>query len=133
MEQSIPNFAKEAFQNLKTSLFQGASNRRYYAQMDQESENEEEENMSHSLFYSVHQQKHNINEDSIPLTLSNAYSDRSQLLFEQSEHEDYDQHDISFHHSQESPTPPVKKENKSLVLLSYFINSFFLETFNYIP
>ncbi|KAI9254725.1 plasma-membrane choline transporter-domain-containing protein [Helicostylum pulchrum] len=106
MEQSIPNFAKEAFQNLKTSLFQGASNRRYYAQMDQESENEEEENMSHSLFYSVHQQKHNINEDSIPLTLSNAYSDRSQLLFEQSEHEDYDQHDISFHHSQESPTPP---------------------------
>lgn len=105
MEQSLPNFAKEAFQNLKTSLFQGGSNSRYYAQMDQESENEEDD-MSHSLFYSVHQQKHDINEDSIPLTLSNAYSDRSQLLFEQSEHEDYDQHDISFHHSQESP--PVK-------------------------
>ncbi|KAG2230945.1 hypothetical protein INT48_001461, partial [Thamnidium elegans] len=73
--------------------------------MDQESENEEDD-MSHSLFYSVHQQKHDINEDSIPLTLSNAYSDRSQLLFEQSEHEDYDQHDISFHHSQESPPKP---------------------------
>lgn len=120
MEQSLPNFSK-VFQNLKTSLFQGATNSRYYAQMDQESENEEED-MSHSLFYSVHQQKHNINEDSIPLTLSNAYSDRSQLLFEQSEHEDYDQHDISFHHSQEeSPTPPfVKREQKlCFILFSY--------------
>ncbi|KAI9365734.1 plasma-membrane choline transporter-domain-containing protein [Pilaira anomala] len=79
MDQSIPNFAKETFRNLKNSFFQGGS-RRYYAQMDEESENEED--ISHSLFYSVHQ-KHNINEDSIPLTLSNAYSDRSQLLFEQ--------------------------------------------------
>lgn len=119
MEQSLPNFSK-AFHNLKTSLFQGATNSRYYAQMDQESENEED--MSHSLFYSVHQQKHNINEDSIPLTLSNAYSDRSQLLFEQSEHEDYDQHDISFHHSQEeSPTPPPPVNKKKKKLCFYFI------------
>lgn len=89
MEQSLPNFAKEAFHNLKNSIFQGGGGRRgYYAQMDEESENEDN-NMSHSLFYSVHQNNTNINEDSIPLTLSNAYSDRSQLLFEQSD--DYEE------------------------------------------
>lgn len=92
MEQSLPNFAKETFHNLKNSFFQGAS-RRYYAQMDEESENEDDHN--HSLFYSVHQNNNNINEDSIPLTLSNAYSDRSQLLFEQSEEEE----EITFHNS----------------------------------
>ncbi|KAG0742895.1 hypothetical protein G6F57_002207 [Rhizopus arrhizus] len=61
--------------------------------MDAESENEEDN--PNSLFYSVHQSDH-INEDSIPLTLSNAYSDRSQLLFEQSDslsdNEDEEEH-----------------------------------------
>ncbi|KAG2195451.1 hypothetical protein INT47_000416, partial [Mucor saturninus] len=77
-------------------FFAGAS-RRYYAQMDEESENEEDHH--HSLFYSVHQPDI---EDSIPLTLSNAYSDRSQLLFEQSEEEE----EVTFHHSQdENPKP----------------------------
>ncbi|KAI8880532.1 hypothetical protein K501DRAFT_324963 [Backusella circina FSU 941] len=78
MERSLPNFAKDAFSTLRNSIFQ-AGPRSAYALMDEESENEEE--ISHSLFYSVHQ-----NEDmgdSIPLTVSNAYSDRSQLLFEQ--------------------------------------------------
>ncbi|CAO3628888.1 unnamed protein product [Mucor hiemalis] len=84
MEQSLPNFAKEAFHNLKNSIFQGGGRGGYYAQMDEESENEDN-TMSHSLFYSVHQNNTNINEDSIPLTFSNAYSDRSQLLFEQSD------------------------------------------------
>ncbi|KAI8994687.1 plasma-membrane choline transporter-domain-containing protein [Pilobolus umbonatus] len=81
MDQSI-QLAKEAYSHLRGSFFQGRS--RYYAQMDQESENEDD-TMSHSLFYSIHQR--NINEDSIPLTLSNAYSDRSQLLFEQEDDE----------------------------------------------
>ncbi|KAI8380636.1 plasma-membrane choline transporter-domain-containing protein [Choanephora cucurbitarum] len=78
MEPSIPNLAKEAFSSLKNSfLFQKRGG--YYAHMDQESEEEED---SHSLFYSVHQ--NDISQgDSIPLTLSNAYSDRSQLLFDQ--------------------------------------------------
>lgn len=99
MEQSIPNFAKEALSTLKNSFFQGRGG--YYAQMDQESENEDDGNdntMSHSLFYSIHQNRHNINEDSIPLTESNAYSDRSQLLFEQEDDADYDDSDL-----QESP------------------------------
>ncbi|KAG1106790.1 hypothetical protein G6F42_016611 [Rhizopus arrhizus] len=101
MEQSIPNFAKEALSTLKNSFFQGRGG--YYAQMDQESENEDDGNdntMSHSLFYSIHQNRHNINEDSIPLTESNAYSDRSQLLFEQEDDADYDDSDL-----QESPKP----------------------------
>jgi hypothetical protein len=85
MEQSLPNFAKEALNTLKDSFFQSRGG--YYAQMDQESDNEEDDTMTHSLFYSVHQTNSNINEDSIPLTLSNAYSDRSQLLFEQQEEE----------------------------------------------
>ncbi|KAG1238653.1 hypothetical protein G6F68_000452 [Rhizopus microsporus] len=80
MEQSI-YFAKEAISNIKNSIIYGKRSG-YYAQMDAESENEEE--YSHSLFYSVHQSDH-INEDSIPLSFSNAYSDRSQLLFEQSD------------------------------------------------
>lgn len=95
MEQSLPNFAKEALSTLKSSFFQGRGG--YYAQMDQESENEEEGNdntMSHSLFYSIHQNQHNINEDSIPLTESNAYSDRSQLLFEQENEIEYDDSDL---------------------------------------
>ena len=95
MEQSLPNFAKEAITNLKNSFFQGGR-RGYYAQMDEESENEDDNTMSHSLFYSIHQNNTHINEDSIPLTLSNAYSDRSQLLFEQSEEED------SFHQASRS-------------------------------
>jgi hypothetical protein len=94
MEQSLPNFAKEAYHNLKNSFFQN----RYYAQMDAESENEEDDqDMSHSLFYSVHQNNTNINnEDSIPLTLSNAYSDRSQLLFDEEEEEEQE---VGFEHS----------------------------------
>ncbi|CAO3686991.1 unnamed protein product [Rhizopus stolonifer] len=80
MEKSI-QFAKETISNLRNSVFYGRSG--YYAQMDAESENEDD---AHSLFYSVHQSDH-INEDSIPLTLSNAYSDRSQLLFEQDDSE----------------------------------------------
>ncbi|OBZ87142.1 Choline transporter-like protein ctl1 [Choanephora cucurbitarum] len=77
MEQSIPNLARDALSNLKNSfLFQKRGG--YYAHMDQESEEED----THSLFYSVHQ--NDISQgDSIPLTLSNAYSDRSQLLFDQ--------------------------------------------------
>lgn len=92
MEQSLPNFAKEAFHNLKNSFFQN----RYYAQMDAESENEEDEDMEHSLFYSIHQNNTNINnEDSIPLTLSNAYSDRSQLLFDERQEEE----EVGYSHS----------------------------------
>lgn len=98
MEQSLPNFAKEAFTNLKNSFFQGGGGRGYYAQMDEESENEDDNNMSHSLFYSVRQNHTNINEDSIPLTLSNAYSDRSQLLFEQSDQEE-EQENVTINHS----------------------------------
>ncbi|KAK4516672.1 uncharacterized protein ATC70_011649 [Mucor velutinosus] len=101
MEQSLPNFAKEALSTLKNSFFQGRGG--HYAQMDQESENEDngdDNTMSHSLFYSIHQNQHNINEDSIPLTESNAYSDRSQLLFEQEDDADYDDSDV-----EESPKP----------------------------
>jgi hypothetical protein len=86
MEQSLPNFAREALYTLKNSFIQGRRGG-YYAQMDQESEDEQDDMMDHSLFYSVHETNNNINEDSIPLTLSNAYSDRSQLLFEQQEEE----------------------------------------------
>ncbi|CEP10848.1 hypothetical protein [Parasitella parasitica] len=71
--------------------------------MDQESENEEEEvdnAMPHSLFYSFHQNQHNINEDSIPLTESNVYSDRSQLLFEQDNEIENEGSDL-----EESPKP----------------------------
>ncbi|KAI9277869.1 plasma-membrane choline transporter-domain-containing protein [Sporodiniella umbellata] len=81
MDQSI-QFARDTISSLRNSVFYGKRSG-YYAQMDAESENEDDDN-THSLFYSVHQSDHNI-EDSIPLTLSNAYSDRSQLLFEQTE------------------------------------------------
>jgi hypothetical protein len=88
MEQSLPNFAKEAFHNLKNSFFQHSQ----YRQLDEESENEEDhDNMQHSLFYSVHQQNNRV-EDSIPLTLSNAYSDRSQLLFSQESSDNIELH-----------------------------------------
>lgn len=110
MEQSLPNFAKEAFHNLKNSFFQGAS-RRYYAQMDEESENEDDHN-THSLFYSVHQNSNTI-EDSIPLTLSNAYSDRSQLLFEQSEEEE-----VTFHHSDGPPSNDYEESPVSFFFFS---------------
>ncbi|KAI8987689.1 plasma-membrane choline transporter-domain-containing protein [Mycotypha africana] len=92
MERSLPNFARETISTLKNSfLFQGRGG--YYAQMDQESDNEEDDDnnnntISHSLFYSVRQNDTDINEDSIPLTLSNAYSDRSQLLFDQEQEEE---------------------------------------------
>lgn len=124
MDQSIPNFAKETFRNLKNSFFQGGS-RRYYAQMDEESENEED--ISHSLFYSVHQ-KHNINEDSIPLTLSNAYSDRSQLLFEQSEEgEDDDDDDNDEGEGSSSRNNPYEENFVSYcLLLSFFTLSYAL-------
>jgi hypothetical protein len=91
MDQSI-RFAKETISNIRNSIIYGTRSG-YYAQMDAESENEEDN--PNSLFYSVHQSDH-INEDSIPLTLSNAYSDRSQLLFEQSDslsdNEDEEEH-----------------------------------------
>lgn len=75
MDQSI-QFAKETISNIRNSIAYGKRSG-YYAQMDAESENEEDD---HSLFYSIHQ---NNNQDSIPLTLSNTYSDRSQLVFSQ--------------------------------------------------
>ncbi|KAG1621253.1 hypothetical protein G6F46_001767 [Rhizopus delemar] len=91
MDQSI-QFAKETISNIRNSIIYGKRSG-YYAQMDAESENEEDN--PNSLFYSVHQSDH-INENSIPLTLSNAYSDRSQLLFEQSDslsdNEDEEEH-----------------------------------------
>lgn len=123
MEQSLPNFAKEALSTLKNSFFQGRGG--YYAQMDQESENEDDGNdntMSHSLFYSIHQNQHNINEDSIPLTESNAYSDRSQLLFEQEDDSDYDDSDV-----EESPVSFCVKHMYLLMLTSL------KETLGYLP
>jgi hypothetical protein len=92
MERSLPNFAKDAYSTLKNSFFQ-AGPRSAYALMEEESENEEE--VSHSLFYSVH--PNDGMGDSIPLTVSNAYSDRSQLLFEQQdEYEDESSENIHF-------------------------------------
>lgn len=120
MEQSLPNFAKEALHTLKNSFFQGRGG--YYAQMDQESENEEDNTMTHSLFYSVHQANNDINEDSIPLTLSNAYSDRSQLLFEQQDEE----HELveASYSQQYYEESPVRKYVGQKVLSSVLINFF---------
>ncbi|KAI8393976.1 plasma-membrane choline transporter-domain-containing protein [Radiomyces spectabilis] len=81
MDRSLPNIAKEAYATLKESLFQARGARSVYAQMDQDSENEDM--ISHSLFFSSHQPDHG--EESIPLTDSQPYSDRSQLLFDQEE------------------------------------------------
>ncbi|ORY96407.1 plasma-membrane choline transporter-domain-containing protein [Syncephalastrum racemosum] len=68
------------YSTIKESIASARRLRASYAIMDQESENEDdEEEASHSLFYSV-QQDHN-GEESIPLTDSQAYSDRSQLAF----------------------------------------------------
>ncbi|KAI9478721.1 MAG: plasma-membrane choline transporter-domain-containing protein [Benjaminiella poitrasii] len=115
MEQSMSQFAKEALTNLKNSFFHS---RRYYAQMDQESENEEgtAATMSHSLFYSVHDN----NADSIPLTLSNPYSDRSELLFEHElEESNYtnDQDDY-----EESPKPSAIYLDQPTISYSNHIN-----------
>ncbi|KAI7902769.1 plasma-membrane choline transporter-domain-containing protein [Cokeromyces recurvatus] len=103
MEQSMSQFAKEALSNLKNSFL---NSRRYYAQMDQESENEEDITMSHSLFYSIYDN----NADSIPLTLSNPYSDRSELLFEHEDsshtnNQDVDDDDDDDDDDDESPKP----------------------------
>lgn len=69
------------YSTIKESIASARRLRASYAIMDQESENEdEEEATSHSLFYSVQQDQHG--EESIPLTDSQAYSDRSQLAFD---------------------------------------------------
>ncbi|KAL0083819.1 plasma-membrane choline transporter-domain-containing protein [Phycomyces blakesleeanus] len=81
MEKSMPNIAR-FFSTLKNSLLEPNGARSAYAQMDQESENEDEYT-SHSLFYSLQQDQMGI--DSMPLTESNAYSDTSQLIFDQEE------------------------------------------------
>ncbi|KAI8076795.1 plasma-membrane choline transporter-domain-containing protein [Halteromyces radiatus] len=105
MEQSLPNFAKGIYSTLRNSrILEPPSWRSAYTQMDAESENEDDDNgtMSHSLFYSTQQQQQQQpGEESIPLTDSHEYSDRSQLIFSQ------DSMDDTHHNSnyEESPKP----------------------------
>lgn len=85
MQHSVPDFAKGVYHAIKDSILQSRS---AYARMDQESENEDDEAaISNSLFYSI--QQHHAGEESIPLTESQAYSDRSQLLFDDEHSDDF--------------------------------------------
>lgn len=84
MEQSVSTIARNVVENLRNSFFQGRGG--YYERMDQDSDSEEDNTISDSLFYSANQ----VNEDSIPLTLSNNYSDRSQLLYDQTDSDGID-------------------------------------------
>lgn len=91
MESSVPNFAKGVYSALRESFIQSRS---AYMQMEQESEDEDNgRDMSHSLFYSVQQHHDELGDDSIPLTDSHGYSDRSQLMFE-NESTDDSRHDL---------------------------------------
>lgn len=91
MESSVPNFAKGVYSALRESFIQSRS---AYMQMEQESEDEDNgRDMSHSLFYSVQQHHDELGDDSIPLTDSHGYSDRSQLMFE-NESTDESRHDL---------------------------------------
>ncbi|KAI9306448.1 plasma-membrane choline transporter-domain-containing protein [Cunninghamella echinulata] len=86
MEQSVSKLAKGIYSTLKNSVLETSSWRSAYAQMEADSENEDDDTnynnrnttMSNSLFYSIPQQ---YGEESIPLTESQGYSDRSQLVF----------------------------------------------------
>ncbi|KAI9249441.1 plasma-membrane choline transporter-domain-containing protein [Phascolomyces articulosus] len=91
MDNSVPEFAKSVYSALRDGFQQTRGFRAAYSRMDQESDDEDDRVMSHSLFYSIHQDQ--VGEESIPLTESHAYSDRSQLMFEQ-EDDDEDQDDI---------------------------------------
>ncbi|CAO3631069.1 unnamed protein product [Cunninghamella blakesleeana] len=96
MEHSVSKLAKGIYSTLRNSVLETSSWRSAYAQMEADSENEDDENynrnnnttMSNSLFYSIQQP---YGEESIPLTDSHGYSDRSQLVFshEGSDEEDY--------------------------------------------
>lgn len=115
MESSVPNFAKGVYSTLRESFIQSRS---AYMQMEQESEDEENgRDMSHSLFYSVQQHNDELGEDSIPLTDSHGYSDRSQLLFD-NETTDDSQHDV------ERPTWKDDSKNRPVcyLLLYYFFS-----------
>ena len=91
MESSVPNFAKGVYSALRESFIQSRS---AYMQMEQESDDEDNgRDMSHSLFYSVQQHHDALGDDSIPLTDSHGYSDRSQLMFE-NESSDESRHDL---------------------------------------
>ncbi|KAF7725952.1 hypothetical protein EC973_009189 [Apophysomyces ossiformis] len=90
MERSA-NLAREVYSTLRNSFMLDRGARSAYARMEQESENEEEE--INSLFYSV--QQHDIGDESIPLTNSHDYSDRSQLLFDREEDLDNERMDLS--------------------------------------
>ncbi|KAI7853320.1 plasma-membrane choline transporter-domain-containing protein [Circinella umbellata] len=92
MDNSVPEFAKSVYSAIRDGIQQTRGLRSAYSRMDQESDDEDERGMSHSLFYSIHQDQ--IGEESIPLTESHAYSDRSQLMFEQEEEEEEDDNDI---------------------------------------
>ncbi|KAI9497188.1 plasma-membrane choline transporter-domain-containing protein [Zychaea mexicana] len=87
MDNSVPEFAKSVYSAIKDSIQQTRGFRAAYARMDQESDDEQDDReLSHSLFYSVQQNRGidiAVGEESIPLTDSHAYSDRSQLLFDQ--------------------------------------------------
>ncbi|KAL1926296.1 hypothetical protein VTP01DRAFT_5993 [Rhizomucor pusillus] len=137
MDRSVPDFAKGVYSALKESIMQGRRYRSAYAQMDLESESEDENGsaaISNSLFYSI-QQDHTAGDESIPLTDSNAYSDRSQLMFDQDQEEndkDYADHFSDYEESPkpsaiylepseaaaaEGPSPPVKQQSLSESLL----------------
>ncbi|KAI9314032.1 plasma-membrane choline transporter-domain-containing protein [Dichotomocladium elegans] len=91
MDRSISDFAKGVYSALRGSVMQHRGIRSAYMQMEQESDDEEQGgDIAHSLFYSVHQQ--DPGEESIPLTDSYAYSDRSQLMFEHEVSDDCNAH-----------------------------------------
>ncbi|CAO3629951.1 unnamed protein product [Cunninghamella echinulata] len=79
MEQSVSKLAKGIYSTLKNSVLETSSWRSAYAQMEADSENEDDDTnynnrnttMSNSLFYSIPQQ---YGEESIPLTESQEYS-----------------------------------------------------------
>ena len=98
MDNSVPEFAKSVYSAIRDGIQQTRGLRAAYSRMDQESDDEDERGMSHSLFYSIQQDR--VGEESIPLTDSHAYSDRSQLMFEQEEDEDEDHNEIDQHNKQ---------------------------------
>lgn len=110
MDRSVPDFAKGVYSALKESIMQGRRYRSAYAQMDLESESEDENGsaaVSNSLFYSI-QQDHTAGDESIPLTDSNAYSDRSQLMFDQDQEENDKDYADHFSDYEESPVTYIK-------------------------